>query len=85
MRYLPLVKQGNVLYGLTVYCVTGGIVGFESHFNACGVTSVSKIGHRTGCAIHFRLVDSEYFDSAWMLCDEACIFGPFFNVRSLPY
>lgn len=86
MKHLPLVKQGNVLYGITAYCATeGGINGLESHFRSSGVTSALKIGHRTGCAIHFRLAESEYFQSAWVLCDESIsICGPFLKVRKSP-
>ncbi|KAF2271231.1 uncharacterized protein EI97DRAFT_446787 [Westerdykella ornata] len=32
MRYLPLVKDGNLLYGLSVYRAAGGITGLEAHF-----------------------------------------------------
>jgi hypothetical protein len=87
IEHLPLVNQGNVLYGITSYCATeGGINGLKSHFRSSRATSALKIGHCTGCAIHFRLAESEYFQSAWVLYDESSfICGPFLKVRNLTY
>ncbi|OAL42569.1 hypothetical protein IQ07DRAFT_650856 [Pyrenochaeta sp. DS3sAY3a] len=76
--HLPLWKPNRFMYGLTVYCASeGGITGLESHFRSGKITSSLSIGHQIGCAIFFNLADSEYFDSAWVLCDEvASLFGP---------
>jgi hypothetical protein len=83
ITHLPLLKHDeSVLYGITVYCAPGGsITGLESHFRCGGFTSSSSIGLKTGCAIYFGLGDSEYFDSAWALCDDiASLLGPFLMV-----
>jgi len=88
MKHIPLQKPGNVLYGLTVYCATeGGITGLESHFrSSTGLVSVSRAGHTEGCAIYFGLAGEEYFDTAWILCDEdTFIWGPFLMVRITPF
>ncbi|OAL42567.1 hypothetical protein IQ07DRAFT_340976 [Pyrenochaeta sp. DS3sAY3a] len=82
--HLPLWKPDRFMYGLTVYCASeGGITGLESHFRSGKITSSLSIGHQIGCAIFFNLADSEYFDSAWVLCDEvASLFGPFLMLRT---
>jgi hypothetical protein len=84
MRHLPLLKIRSVLYGITAYCAPeGAIAGLESHFRCKGVTSSFSVGRRIGCAIHFALADSEYFDTAWVLCDDiVSLLGPFLVVRT---
>jgi hypothetical protein len=84
IRHLPLLKHRSVFYGITAYCTpTGATVGLESHFRCEGVTSSSSIGRKKGCAIYFALADSEYFDTAWALCDDiAAMLGPFLVVRT---
>jgi hypothetical protein len=84
MKHLPLLKHRSVLYGITAYCAPeGAIAGLESHFRCEGVTSSSSIGRKIGCAIYFALADSEYFDTAWALCDDiASLLGPFLVVRT---
>jgi hypothetical protein len=84
IRHLPLLKHRSVFYGITAYCApAGAIVGLESHFRCEGVTSSSSIGSKIGCAIYFALADSEYFDTAWALCDEImALSGPFLVVRT---
>lgn len=71
MRYLPLEKEGCILYGITMFCTKiGGVSGIGAHFklsrSAGSETRTHWTGHQLGCPIYFQVEAIEYISSVWV-------------------
>ncbi|KAL4887995.1 hypothetical protein BDV59DRAFT_189550 [Aspergillus ambiguus] len=60
MSFIPLLREGLCLYGLTAFCSTKGFVGLGVHFHSDSRSSKTYwYGIQEGCPVHFQFADTE--------------------------
>ncbi|PYH92693.1 hypothetical protein BO71DRAFT_485219 [Aspergillus ellipticus CBS 707.79] len=64
MAYIPLCRDSFVLYGLTAFCSSRGVIGLGTHFYSHSQLSKSYwFGRQHGCPVHIQLGYAETIKS----------------------